>query len=264
MKEVNEIILKTRKTINLTLLIFILISFIDWYHKLQNDRLTIWSFAGVAIGLFIINSLLKAKEWAKIIVTIACSLLIISSLLLIIAQIINGFMISALISLAIIVWAIYLIRFLNYNDRYERYSQLINSGFNDQENDVKNISDLIATERLIALNRKDFKDAMDYKFLTENLLIQENTKLPVNKISVARQNIIIETDEVDYEIEIDSNTIFFQNSFIDKLNIVLSEISNEYLISTIYPKTTAFKLETKIACLTIKEFEELKDNGMIN
>mgnify|MGYP000111983685 CR=1 FL=1 len=263
MTDINNSIKKTKQTITLLLFLFIVISIIGLCFRHINGTLTLWSYISVGIGIFIIYSLYQAKSWAKLYITIACAFMILISIMPTIANFTNQKFVPAIINVVLMSWAVYLIRFLNIGEEYEKYSQIVKSGFNILEDAVQDISDIVTPDRMIHLDRKKVSTPSEYKQLAEKLLSKDISAERITGVVENESSITIETSEVDFEIEFSPESVFFEKSFVDKLNSILEELSSEYMVTVFHPQSIAIKKDSKIACLTVDERTKLKENGMM-
>ena len=120
MNELHESIKHTRKVINGTLTFFVLLFSAGLAIKFVNYEPLVWPAVRAGIGLFVIYSLYKAKDWAKNFITVACTIIILGALIPGITQLVRQSWLPAIINLLTVVWAVYLIRFLNVGKDYEQ------------------------------------------------------------------------------------------------------------------------------------------------
>jgi len=264
MKDINKIVKSTKRTINLTALAFVVISLFSLYFNLKNDTISSWSFVSFVIGLFIIYSLLKAKSWAKILMTIISVLVIIISLVPTFFLLSKGSFYLALPNLALTIWFVYLVSFLNHGDTYDKYVQVVKGGYDFTKDSMDEIENIIDENRLIDFNRKEFNSMDDYEHMAKRLMKSDKMDVSIESINLVNNELIISTEDTDYLIEIDSRIAFFDNDFIKNLNSFLLQLKSELSVALVFPDTVANRSKTKIVLLSSDEISTLSKNGMIN
>lgn len=250
-------------TIYITMGIYLIISMLNIFFQVKNEELSNSSFLRIGIGLIILYSLLNAKNWAKVFVTIACIISIAMLVIPTIYSVKNGYYSLAAINLILLALSVYIIRFLNVGEKYETYSELINKGFDSNKDELEDIKTIVSNDKLIDFDRKSFQDLEKYEQLAKTIFERHELSASLERIFTNQNSVFVETNETEYEIEISSKSTFFDNNFISGIDEILNDLNDDKLIAIVYPETTTNKRKYKLGCLHSEEYINLKSNGMV-
>ena len=263
MEDVNKIVKRTKRFIDITLIGYVLTCLYGVYLKLVNDSLTNWTYISIGIGVFIIYSLLTAKKWAKIYVSIVCAIIIVFSGFPILEQFSTGNYPLALTNLAILMWSIFLIWFLNHGGTYDKYVEIVNKGYDYSKEEMADIESIIDKSHLIEFDRRSFNTIEDYLVFAQKLFDKNRLDFEIESIHHSADQIIINTAEIEYEVDVNLDAIFFDNDYLGKLISILQDRDSDYSIVMVYPNTVAYKGVKNIALLNSEEIQQLSENGMV-
>lgn len=256
MEQATDLVKKTRVVIISTLVVFILLGILNIYVRSMNGTLHLRSIISVLLGVFSIFSLLKAKKWAKNLVTVYCSWVILTILTAFLLRFKLEFTFPTLINIATLPWCFYLIKFLNQGDTYEKYVKMVHKGFDISSLNNDDHSEIFNKNQLINFTRTAFKSNEDYLELTSKIFDNSSVK-GIESIELVNDSVVLNTNTNNYEVPIDQESIFFDNNFLKNLNAVLAQIWSNYTVAIICPNTVADKSILKIGVLENDDFQVL-------
>lgn len=258
-----EIISKTKKKLNIITWLIIISFIIGTGAKLSYGEL-VWSDGvSLCIGIFIIYSLYEAKEWAKIYITITSGLMVLITFFLILGSIRDLNILMMLLSVSILLINAYLIYFLNTDDTYEKYQKLVQKGYDLKESKKIEISQIIDAKKLIPIDFKSFKGKEDYLKLTKEVFDAYEMNSSIEKIYCEGESkIYVEGEDAIFELEFNSKSIFFDRTFISKLNEIIEKLrTDDKALAFVYPNSTIDMLDRRIALVNHEELMKLKSHG---
>jgi len=231
------------------------------YNQLINDQLTLVSFISLGVAVFIVYSLLLAKEWARNYIIAAILIVLLFSLFSLFHDIRTGIWGGVAWKSLMIIWMIYFVRFIAISELYEKYIKLIRSGASHEIDKIIPLEEIIPTNQITAVDYREFNSITDYSRLAEQLFNTNSIGNKIESITTENTEINIELAEEILNIEVDLSTPFFKPSFIEDLNLFIPRIHEDgYEFHVIFPDTT-LKKRQKALCLID---EQTKDKLILN
>jgi hypothetical protein len=161
----------------------------------------------------------------------------------------------------------YIIWFFTQSKDFANYVRLKEAGVGQgTTGDVREVYDIVEREKTVAFAHREITNMEDYLDLSRQLLsvagLEEYIELIAPDEDHAHQ-LIVETQETRYVLEINRRLNIFDRKFIDRFNNMLEDMGAERFYYFIQPQSVLWPdpNHTQVALATPEQFAELVEAG---